>query len=158
MAKLNLSTKVTLDITDNGKKIDSFEVTYRKPTRKQEKKIGADNKEIIEVFQKGLNLIKRTEVLESKVEALKELGKNEELLKAVNKLETLYKQQSEYDDKFEELGGADKLMEASKLQFNIAVGGKDKDRLAEWIEDNAEYAEVLDTIAKDALEQQGKHL
>ena len=155
MAKISLGTKVKLDFTDEGKVFKTFNVTYRELGRKQTKSIGKENKDIMDVFTKGQSLVKRSEVLEAKVAALKELNKADDLLSTTNKLDTLYDEQDVIEEKFEELGGIDKLLEASKLTYDLAVGGKDKDILSEFAETESEYSTVLNALKEDAQSQSG---
>ncbi len=156
MGNFSLSNKVTLDVTEGGKKVSSFDVIYREPTRKQMKVIGKENKEVLDLFSKNQKLNKRAEVLEGKLSALRELGKAEEVLSASNKLEKVYDEQTDVEDRFEELGGVDKLIEASKKSFDIAVSGKDLESLRKFTEEQSEYSTVLDALKKDAEGQQGK--
>jgi len=157
MAKLKLSTKVTLEIEDeNGKAIEKFDVTYRELSNKLQKKVGKDNEVIIEVFNKGQKIGKRINALEAKLQALREMEKTKEISTTANELTALYKKVEPLDIKFDELGGFDKMREASKITFDLCVGGKDKETLIDFIEENSDFAEVLEELAKDAKEQKGK--
>jgi hypothetical protein len=135
MATLSLSNKVKLDIKEDGKVIKTFNVTYRELTRKQSKKLGKDNKEILDIAQKGASLESRISVLSTKMKALEELGRSEEVVKVANTLDTLMSQRDEMEDKYEELGGIDKLTEAAEVSFNLSVGGKDKEALREFTDE-----------------------
>lgn len=155
--KIKLSQSATIEIEDNGKVIKTFNVTFREPTRKELKKLGKDDKEIIEVFSKSKSLTDRASVLESKIQALSKMGTNsDKLFKATEKLEKIYDDQDELEEKFEKLGGIDKLFEASKRTFEKFVSGKDKEALAIFTEESSEYSTVLDAIKKDISDNQGK--
>lgn len=156
MAKIQLSHKAKVEIEDDGKIVKSFSVTFREPTQKEKKKLGKGHEEIIKVFTDAQALAKKAEVLESKVSALKELDNSEQLLKATNKLEEIYDKQDAIEDMFEELGGFEKLFEASKLSYDNSVGGKDKEALAEFAEEESSYSDVLEAIKQDIKESKGK--
>ncbi len=156
MAKMQLDIKVKLDIVASGKTVDTFEVTYRELTRKEGRSIGKENKTILDLFNKSQQSTKRVEMLEGKVGAFKEVERPEDVIKASAKLEKLYDEQAEMETKFEELGGLDKLLEASRATYAISVGGKDKDRLEEFIEAQSDYSTVLEALKEDAGEQRGK--
>ena len=155
MAKIQLSTAVTLEITDNGKVVDTFKVTHREPSKKQQRKLGKENKDMPDLFKLSQKLDRRIEVSESKVDALQELGNPKDTLKEINKLELIYIEKDKVEDKFDALGGYDKFLEISQLSFDMQVGGKDKERLAEFIEENSDYGSVLEAIAVDAKAKRG---
>jgi len=157
MAKMTPRVGIKLDIVDSGKKVlKTFNVDYKEPSRKEQKQLGKENETILDLFKQNQKLDRRVKVTEIKIEALREIdGKSRELLSSVNTLEKLYIQRDEVENNFEELGGVDKMIEASKETFIISVGGKDKDTLSEYIEENGDYSEYLDTIAKDAKNQKG---
>jgi type II secretory pathway component HofQ len=108
------------------------------------------------VFTDAQSLAKKAEVLESKVAALKELGKSDQLLEATSKLEYIYNNQDDLESKFEELGGFDKLLEASKISYDTSVGGKDKEALAEFAENESSYSDVMDAIRQDIKDSRKK--
>ncbi len=156
MAKINLSTKVKLDITDEGKVVKSFDITYREPSKKEQKKLGKDNQDILDMFKQSQKLDKRIEIAKSKQFALEQMkGKGKELLNNVNDLEKLYKEKDGIDDRFEALGGFEKLLEASKETFYASIGGKDFDALCSFIEENGDYSDYLEAIAEDAKAKKG---
>jgi len=157
MAKIVLAHKLKLDMEIDGKIDKSFVVTYRDLSRKQIKQLGKENKKVMDVFNKGQLLTKRADVLEGKLEALREIGNAEEVLKVSTKLEKIYDEQSVLEDNFEELGGVDKLLEAAKINFDISVGGKDKEALAQYTEDFSDFGVILEALKRDVKEQQGKH-
>jgi hypothetical protein len=150
MAKIILSKKVTLDIVDNGEKIDSFNVTFKPLNKKQEKELGDDSKKIMDINTNAIRLRRQIELLERKAEALSNVGDDAGVIKISNELEKLYKESDKLEKDFDDLGGFDLLTNASKRTFELAVGGEDKDRLQEWIEENSDYSEVLSAIAEDA--------
>ncbi len=156
MAKLQLSSKVKVDIEEDGKITRTFSVNFKKLTRKESKKLGKENEEIMESFSKAQSLVKRAEVLEAKMEALKGSNNDNELIKVANKLEAIYNEQDGLEDTFEVLGGLDKLLEASKLTYDASVSGKDKEALAEFAENESEYSIVLQAIDEDLKDKMGK--
>lgn len=155
MAKLILSSKVKLDITEDGKVVKTFNVTFRELSRKQQKAIGKDNKEILDIFQKGQSTTKRVEVLEAKLAALGEVEDPKATLSTANKLETIYDEQDKLEEKFEKLGGIEKLLEASTISYDMLVGGKDKAILKEFAESESDYSVVLAALRDDLKEQKG---
>ncbi len=157
MAKVKLSSKAKLEFEVNGKIENSFDVTYREPSRKQVKIMGKENKEILDLFTKNQTLTKRAAVFETKVDALKALDKPLDTLRATSKLEKIYDEQVILEDKYEALGGIDKLIEASKMTYDLAVGGKDKEALEKFIEEFSDYGTILEALKEDVKEQQGKH-
>lgn len=156
MAKIQLSHNAKLEIEDDGNIIKTFSVTFKEPTKKEKKKLGKGHEEIIKVFTDAQSLAKKAEVLESKVAALKELGKSDQLLEATSKLEYIYNNQDDLESKFEELGGFDKLLEASKISYDTSVGGKDKEALAEFAENESSYSDVMDAIRQDIKDSRKK--
>jgi len=156
MAKISLSIAVNLDITDSGKVVKTFNLTYRQPSKKEQKQLGKENETILDLFKQSQKIDRRIEAVEVKIEALRSMeNKASELLKSANLLEKLYIQKDEIEDDFEKIGGIDKMLEASKETFSISVGGKDKDELMEFIEENSDYSTFLDAIAEDAKKQKG---
>ena len=156
MAKISLATAVVLDITDSGKKITSFKVTYKAPTKKQIKTLGKDNEDILDLFKSNQKLDRRIEATEAKVEALRGIpALAQELLDTAKELSTMYEKSDANEISFDELGGVDKMLHASKLTFDISINGADKEALAEFIEQNGDYAEYVEVIAKDAQKQKG---
>ena len=155
MAKLQLSNAVTLEIAEMGKVVDTYKLSYKEPSKKEQKEIGKGNKDILDLFKSSQKLDRRIEVMEAKVEALKELNNAEELLDTAKKLDDLYQARDKIEDDFDKLGGFDKMLEASEVTFGISVGGKDKKRLVEFVEAQSDYATVLTAIAEDAKEQKG---
>ncbi|MCK5743631.1 MAG: hypothetical protein KAH30_02750 [Caldisericia bacterium] len=155
MAKIQLSNNITLDIIEGDEKIKSFSITYREPSRKQQRALGEDNKAIIDLFKESQKLDRRLEVMEAKVDALKELEQAKELLSTAKKLDEMYIRRDKIEDQFEEMGGVDKMLEASQLTFDISVGGKDKKILKEFIETSSDYNVILNAIADDAKAQRG---
>ena len=157
MAKIKPSLKVKLDIEDeNGVISQSFNVTYRELTRRQSRTINEDSKDIIGLFNDSQSTSKRIESLENKIDALKELGNNKDVVKFTTQLDKLYAVQDKQEDEFEVLGGLDALLDASKATFLLSIGGKDKDGLVDFIEENSDYNTVLEALALDAKEQLGK--
>jgi len=155
MANINLGVKVTLDIKDEDKIVKSFEVVYREASKKQQKKLGKENKEVLDLFKKNQNLDRRVKVLEDKQEVLKALGEDKALLGVIKELEKLYNAKDEVEDEFETLGGFDKLSEASEETFKIAVTGKDSKELIAFIEENGDYSDYLEAIVKDVEDKKG---
>ncbi|MCK5744478.1 MAG: hypothetical protein KAH30_07040 [Caldisericia bacterium] len=156
MAKIQLSTIVKLDISEDGKITRSFSVTFREPSKKQQKEIGKENKTILDLFKVSQKLERRIEATEAKVEALKSMDKATELLSTAKKLDDLYSQIDEVETQFDSLGGYDQMMEASKLSFEKAIGGKDKEDLRVFIDEFSDYTTILNAISNDAKEQRGK--
>ncbi|MCD6433311.1 MAG: hypothetical protein J7L21_04645 [Sulfurimonas sp.] len=157
MAKLQLSQRAKIEVEEDGKITRTFSVNFKKLTRKESKKLGKDNEDVMDTFNKAQSLVKRAEVLEAKIEALKGSDKKEEIIKVANKLETLYDDQDALEDKFEKIGGVDKLLEASNLSYHASVTGKDKEALAEFAENESSYSEVLQAIDKDIKDKIAKH-
>lgn len=156
MAKIQLSTRVTLDITENGKVVDTFKISFREPSKRQQREIGKENEEILDLFKKSQSLDRRLEVTEAKVSALKELENAKELLTTAKSLDKLYIDRDNIEDRFIDLGGFEKMLEASRLTFDHAISGEDKDRLRDFIEDQSDYSIIMGAIAEDAKEQRGK--
>ncbi|MDM5264679.1 hypothetical protein PF327_10780 [Sulfurovum sp. XTW-4] len=157
MAKIQPSLKLKLDILDeDGKVTKTFNVTYRDLNKRELRKVGESNKEIMDLFSKAKTLASSADTLNKKIEALKDEGDSNGVIKTAEKLEKIYKDQDAIDAKFEELGGYDKLLEASKATFEIAVGGSDKEALAEFAENELDYGQVLDALAEDAKDSRGK--
>ena len=156
MASLALSTSVKLDITENGKVTKTFNVSFKELTRKQTKKLGKDNKAILDITQTGAGIENRISILRSKMAALEELNKSQEVVKVANILDDLMTRKEDLEEQYETLGGIDKLTEAAEASFDLQVSGKDKEALREFIEENSDYTSVLDVIRKDALEKSGK--
>lgn len=156
MSKIKLSIKAKIEIEDNGKVVKTFNVNFKELTRKQQKNLGKDNKEILEVFGKSQSLAKKAEALENKMHTLKDKDDKPGLLTVSNKLEVIYDEQDSLEEKFEALGGIDKLYDASKLTYDATVSGKDKASLAEFAENDSEYGVVLQALRDDVKEQKGK--
>jgi len=155
MAKLQLSTKVELNITEDGKVIKTFSVTFRDLTKKQERALTDKNKEIFNLYSKSTRVAKKVTLLEDEIEAFKGLEKFEKVITSTKTLKGLYAEQDILEEKFEELGGIDVLSEAAGEKFSLAIGGKDKDDLATWTEENADYAVVLELLEEDAKAKRG---
>ena len=157
MAKLKPSLKLNLDILDeDGQTTQTFNVTYRELTRKQTRSINEESKDILELFNESQSTAKRIESLENKIDALKELDNSKEIVKFTTQLDKLYLVQDKQEVTFNKLGGLDALLDATKATFNLAIGGKDKKALVDFIEENTDYATVLDALTEDAKEQMGK--
>ena len=152
MAKIQLAVKIKVDFDDEGKIIKSFDITYKELHRKQQRILGKENKGILDVFNKNERANKKIKIYEAEVEALQELGESAKVLEVAGKLKKLYDLNEAAEEKFEKLGGVDKLLEASKTTFDIAVGGKDKKAFSEFIEENSDFATALEAIKKDADE------
>jgi hypothetical protein len=157
MAKIQPSLKLKLEIVNEDNKVERiFNVTYKELSKKQEREIGKENKDILDLFKKSQELSKMVKILESEVEAHKELNKPKELLASTKELKKLYLEQDELDSKFEDLGGFDRFIEASKITFESVVTGGDKDALREFAENESDFGQVLTALAEDAKESRGK--
>ena len=155
MAIVSLATAVKLQIKDNGKVVKTFNVTYKEPSKKQQKQLGKENKEILDLFKKNQKFDRHINVLLSKQEVLAGMSKDKELLIVLEELEALYAKKDVLEESFEELGGFDKMLEASEETFKISVKGKDIKDLTAFIEDNGDYSEYLEAISEDAKEKKG---
>ena len=153
MAKIQLAVKISVEIEDNSEIIDKFDITYKALSRKQQKQLGKDNKEILDLFDKNQGIEKRISVMEAEIEALKSMDNPAKVIEISKKLEKAYNEQDKMNSKFETLGGVDKLLEASKNTFELSVGGKDKERIVAFIEENSDFASALSEIQKDANEK-----
>lgn len=160
MAKLIPSIKTKIEVeNENGKVTKTFHVTFKELTRKENKKLGKNNEEILKVFTGSRSLIEKAVTLKAKLTALQEEeGNGLEVIKVADKLESIYDEQDKYEEEFEKLGGMDKLFEASKLVYEASVGGKDKDALAEFTEIESEFSDIIDLLRKDAQSERGKRL
>jgi len=138
MAKLTLSKNVTLEI-DDGQQVHTFNVTYKELTGKQ-------LKELTEMTKEAMAISSEAEIIDGKIRALEaKAGKD-----VSDKLVKLYDRKEKLEERFEKIGGADILNRTLKKKFELSVGGADKDRLMEFIEENTDYGTILDAIIKDA--------
>ena len=155
MAKLQLKTEVSLNIEENGKVVKTFTVEYKALSNKQERSLGKQNKEVFALYGKSTKLEKRISLLENEIEAYKELDNFDKVVSVTNTLKKLYTKQEDLEDKFESLGGIDVLTEAAKSKFNLAISGADLEELAKWIDDNSDYATILDLFEQDVQAKRG---
>lgn len=152
MAKIRLAIKIKVDFDDEGKIVKSFDITYKELNRKQQKQLGKDNKEILDLFTKNEREMKKINVYEAEVEALRELGESSKMLEGTAKLKKLYAENEKANERFEVLGGVDKLLDASKTTFDLSIHGKDKKAFSDFIEENSDFTTALASVKKDADE------
>ena len=146
---IKLSVKVPVLFTEDGKEVAKFEVTYRDVSRKDKKKFGKENEEILELSQKLFSSLRRSQALEERKNALVSIGDDKEVADVSKKFLTAMDKLEKIQDRFTELGGEDKLSEAAEMSFDRSIGGKDKDALRVFIEENSDYPEVLEAIRGD---------
>jgi len=157
MAKIQLSSKVTLRIEDSeGVELKSFNVTFRELTKKEIRKMTKEQKEMMELMQESSSLGRRILALETKVEAL---DKDKDIVSATNKLEKLYDQADELEEKAKSFG-EDEADRIATSNYNKMVGGEDSEALFEYIQDDntpIDVSDALEALREDVKVKRGKH-
>jgi len=152
---IKLSVKVPVVFLEDKEEVAKFEVTYRDVSRKDKRKFGKENEEIMELSQKLFSSLRRSQTLEERKDALVAIGSHEKIAEASSKFLTALDKLEKIQDRFAELGGEEKLSEAAELSFDRAIGGKDKEALKVFIEENSDYPDVLESIRADVEKIRG---
>jgi len=152
MAKIRHEIKVTLEFEDaDGGEIGRFEITWRELGKKEKRRLSEETKGLFDKAREAASLGEEIRLLEEEKRAYTEMGESAKVVETIEKIRKLRKKVDAIRAEIEADGELDDPMEyLAKKTFDLAVGGKDKERLAAFVDENYDYAEVLDAIRQEA--------
>ncbi len=156
MAKIQLSTAVTVQIERDGEVAETFNVTYKELSKSQQREATKRLKNVTDIFKKNESLSFDIDSLRTNLKALQNMGDDEAVIKTNAKITKIRGEIKKLEMKYEELGGDDIPIAITKNTFDLCVGGADKEALTKFIEESSDYKTVLAAIVGDAKEQMGK--
>jgi len=146
--KLTLDVPIEVKVEEDGKVKEILKVTFRYPTKQEEKEFKAFEKEVKDLFRKITKLDKQLRTLDKKIEYAEkreDFEKAEKLLDEKEKIETKLEKLAE---EFEAKGGENYPEEIAKKSFNLLVGGDDKERLKQYAE-MVGYLKIMDLLREE---------
>jgi len=152
---LEIDNKIEVEIKEGGKTKEKLEVSYRYPTKKDEKELEEEMKRIKKLFKEMTKLAKKISSLEKRIEYAEKRGDYEKAEKLFEEKEKLEAKGDKLSADIEEAGGEEWAENISKRRFDLLVGGKDVDRLREYAEAMS-YTRVLAELDAARREIEGK--
>jgi hypothetical protein len=155
MGLITLDVPLTIKVQEGGKTIEKLEITYRYPTKKEEKEFDTFTKNMRNLTKK-LSKINRERILLEKKQEYAE--KTEDFIKAgklLDKLEKLETEAEKLVNEFESNGGENFQEVISEKIFNTLVGGEDKEKLKELAE-RISYSKIINLLTKERNEYEKK--
>ncbi len=131
-ALITLDVPIKVKVQENGKVIEALEVTYRYPTKKEQKEFDEFSKNMKELARKLQKLESKANILDKKIEFAEKSGDYKKAEKLLDEKERLENEAEILLSEFEENGGFDFSEKLSEKMFNVLVGGKDKEKLEEY--------------------------
>jgi hypothetical protein len=144
--KIELSHNVELELFNK-----TYNITYRPLSAKDKKSIEKEHIKLLKISDKVEKLTRQEIYTTERLEAYKELGESDKVLKMLDKLEKIEEEAQKLKDEFEEMGGNDIETLIYKKEFDLCIEGKDKEALREAIEENTSYGFILSNIKKNIM-------
>ncbi len=157
MAELVLGVPIDVKITDGGKVVQTLHVTYRYPTKKEDKEFKELIKKIGELEEKTKKLLREHEHLTKKQRYAEELGEFEKAEKLQAKIEKVEKELDKTIEELKEYGGEEREEFLAKRAFELFVGGEDVEKLREYAE-MMSYRKIIDLLTKERTKIEKKQL
>jgi len=148
MAKITLDVPIIVKVQENGETIKELKVTYRYPTKKEEKEFDTFTKKMQDLAKKLAKLERRKKLLEKKQEYAEKSGDFEKAEKILDELEKIEKEAEKLVNEFEKNGGENFNEVISEKIFDVLVGGEDKEELRK-IAERISFARVIDILTRE---------
>ncbi len=152
---LNIDNKIEIKIQEGGKIKETLEVSYRYPTKKEEKELDNELKRIKELIGELRKIGSKIESLEKRIEYAEKQENFEKAEQLLDKKEKLEAKLEKIQEEVEAMGGVDWSEAINKKTFEMLVSGKDKERLKEYAEAMG-YTKIIAELNKTRAELEGK--
>jgi len=152
--KLTLDVPIEVKVEENGKVKETLKITFRYPTKQEEKEFSNLEKEIKGLFKKITKAERELNKLDKKIEYAEKLGDYKKAEKLFDKREEIENELEKLAEDFEAKGGENYPEELSKKSFELLVGGEDKEKLREYAE-IVGYLKIMNLLRaeRDKLEK-----
>jgi hypothetical protein len=155
MGLITLDVPLAIKIQEGGKTIKELKITYRYPTKQEEKEFDTFTKNMQTLAKKLSKLDRERKILGKKQEYAEKAGDFIKAEKLLDKLEKLENEAEKLVGEFEKNGGENFQEVISEKIFNTLVGGEDKEKLRE-IAERVTYTRVIDLLTKERSEYEKK--
>jgi len=154
---LYLDQKIEVEIKESGRIKEKLEITYRYPTKEEEKELKSELKRIKKLIDELTKLNKKIDSLQKRIEYAERLGEFKKAEELLDKKEALESKVEKITQDVEKAGGENWGEEIAKKRFEMLVGGKDYAKLQE-IAEVVGYTKVLAELDRAREELEGKQL
>ena len=144
--KVELSHNIELELDGTV-----YNVTYREMTDKERRKIEKKNAPAVKLSEKVEKLARKEQLLTQRLEAYKALGDAKGELDVLDKLEKIEEKAGELEEEFNALNGSDAAYRLYVEEFDICIGGKDKELLRKYVEEHFSFQKILYIIKKNIV-------
>ena len=144
MAKIILSHNLSLDVGDR-----IFKVTFRELSNKRVEELNDENKELLEAYDRSVELNENIQVSRARLLAFEALGDNSGVLAESATLGAFKKENKKINETFEELGGNESI-DAHKIGLmREIISGDEAEDLIVWTLANSDLNTVLSLFRED---------
>ena len=148
MGVLTLDTPLEVKIQEGGQEIETLKITYRYPTKEEEKAFDEHTKKMQELFKKLKKIESEASIIDKKIEYAEKREDYEKAEKLLDKKEKLEREAEKLTEEFEKNGGEQFQENISKMMYDVLVGGKDKERLRVYAE-RVSYTRIIELLNKE---------
>jgi len=152
MALLTLDVPIEVKIQENGKIREILKITFRYPTKDEEKKEKELLTNIKKIITETEKISRKSAIINKKIEYAEKKEDWDKAEKLLNEEEKLERELEKLEEELKKIIGNrdpnEYAEEIAKRQFDVLVGGEDKEKLREVAEIKG-YKLVLDVLAKE---------
>jgi ABC-type Fe3+-citrate transport system substrate-binding protein len=152
---LSIDNKIEIKIQEGGEIKETLEVSYRYPTKKEEKELDNELEKIKKLVSELRKIGSKIESLEKRIEYAEKQGNFEKAEQLLDKKEKLETRLEKMQEEVESMGGADWAEAINKKTFEMLVSGEGKERLREYAEAMG-YTKIMAELNKARAELEGK--
>ena len=155
MAKITLDVPIIVKVQENGNITQELKVTYRYPTKKEEKEFNELTKRMQDLAKKLSKLERKKNILDKKQEYAEKSEDFEKAEKLLDDVEKIEKEAEKLIAEFEKNGGDNFNEVLSEKIFESLVGGEDKKALEE-IATRIGFGRIIEILNKERDEIEKK--
>lgn len=148
MGLLTLDTPLKIEVKEDGQLLDTLKITYRYPTKAEQKNFDEYTKKMQELFKKIMKLQSDSKRLEKRIEYAEKLEDYKKAEKLLTEQEKLEKEAEKLTKEIEKNGGDDFQENTSKMMFDVLVGSADKEKLRGYAE-RVGYGRIIQLLNQE---------
>ena len=152
---ITLDTPLVIKIQEGGEVKEELKITFRYPTKEEEKEFKTFTDKMQKVLKELRNLENKANTINKKLFYAEKTENYEKAEKLIDKKEKLTNESEKLLKIFEENGGDSFQENLSKKMFELLVNGKDKQKLDD-IAQRIGYTKIIESLSKEREEVEKK--